>query len=96
MVLHGIPPMQYHLLLFKSSGEMTKSGSKPSNHWGSAVSRLLEIVGFLEDHVLDLYGPPCLASPNKSQEVPSVNAFRSPSPIQSHLLPADTSREMVK
>lgn len=41
-------------------------------------SRLLEVVGFLEDHVLHLYGPPCLASPNKSQEVPSVNAFRSP------------------
>ena len=48
-----------------------------SNPWGSTVSRLLEIMGFLQHHVLDLYGCHCLASPNKSQEVPFLNAHSS-------------------
>ena len=51
------------------------------------VGGLLEIVGFLQDHILDLYGDHLLASTILSHIVPFVNAFLS---LLSQVVPAST------
>jgi len=98
--LPEIPPRQFLLFTFNPNAEAANRwyssllhlrrslAGIPESLDGPGVRLPLLLDGFLQNHILDLYGFALLASANISQTVPFVKAFP---PLFSQLVPMLTS-----